>query len=329
MDLDNHNSNTMGKTSQARTGILAPSISVNNVMEAMLNMRFYASEDYNLTVNYNINGIFPLGSIVTQTVNPTINVTTADGNGESITLIKIFYGVPGSNTAPTVLTSVAAGSISYTHSFASGTYYYYAEITQADGNKAWTSPIWYTKIVTPLPIELLSFTGENTSKGNNLKWVTATEINNDYFTLERSIDGRSFKSIAQIKGAGNSTQDLAYNFLDVWAAEGINYYRLKQTDFDGKFTYSNIIAIRSVKTDELFSVYPNPNSGSFVFAIKEFGKEGYGIRITNSIGQTVFSRENITDDQFNLSPDLNAGVYTISLILNDEVYNKKLVIQRD
>ena len=327
LDLDNHNSATMGKTSQERTAILAPSLSVANVMEAMLNMRFYATEDYNLNVNYNINGIFPLGSIVTQTVDPILNVSTSDGNGETITQIRIYYGVPGSNAAPTILTTVAASSLIYTHVFASGTYYYYAEITQADGNKAWTSPIWYTKIVTPLPIELLSFDGEYTSKGNNLKWITASEINNDYFSLERSSDGRNFKQITQIKGAGNSSRDLNYNFLDVWAPEGINYYRLKQIDFDGKFTYSNIIALRSLKHDELFLVYPNPTNGSIIVAIKEFNSEGYDLKITNSIGQIVFSLENQTEEQQKLSLDLNEGVYTISLIINKEVYNKKLVIQ--
>ncbi len=329
MDLDNHNSNTMGKSSQARTAVLAPSLSVGNVMQAMLNMRFYATEDYNLSVSYNINGMFPLGSIVTQTVNPTINVSATDGNSESITQIRIYYGVPGSNAAPTILTTVAASSLTYTHTFASGTYYYYAEITQADGQKAWTSPIWYTKIITPLPIELLSFTGDYTSKGNLLKWVTASETNNDFFNLERSNNGFDFKAITQIKGAGNSTQDLSYDFLDVWAPEGINYYRLKQTDFDGKFSCSNIIALRSLRKDELFLVYPNPAEGSFVVAVKEFSNEGYNIRITNAVGQIVFSSENNTEAQLRLSPDLPSGIYTLSLEINKEVYNRKLVIRRD
>jgi len=302
-------------------------MSVNNVMEAMLNMRFYATEDYNLGLTYNINGIFPLGSIVTQTVDPTINVTTSDGNGETITQIRIFYGVPGSNAAPTVLTTVAGSSLVYTHTFASGTYYYYAEITQADGQKAWTSPIWYTKIVTPLPIELLSFTGEVTSKGNLLQWNTASETNNNYFSVERSADGKNFKAIGQVKGAGNSTQENSYSFLDVWAPEGINYYRLKQTDFDNNSTNSHIIALRSNKKDELFLIYPNPASGSFIVSVKEFSSEGYSISISNSVGQVVFSKDDNTTEQLKLSPDLSDGVYTISLLINEEIFNKKLIIR--
>ncbi len=326
IDLDNHNSVTMGKSSQGRTVILAPSLSPSNVMEAMRNMRFYASEDFNLNVNYNINGIFPMGSIVTQTVNPTLNVSTADGDGETTTTIKIYYGVPGSGTLPTVLTSASASSLTYTHIFGSGTYYYYAEITQADGQKAYTSPIWYTKIITPLPIELLSFDGSYTSSGNELQWITASEINNDYFNLERSLDGENFSTIAKIKGAGNSTKNNEYSFLDVWAPSGVNYYRLKQTDYDSKFTYSNLVAIRSLSRDELFLVYPNPSNGSFMVTVSDFYNEGYGLKITNSVGQVVYSLENSTEGQLKLQPNLRDGMYTLSLIINKQVYNKKLII---
>lgn len=328
MDMDNHNSATMGKSNQERTVVLAPSLSPANISEALLNMRFYSTEDYNLSVSYDINGIFPLGSIVTQTVNPTINVSTTDGNGETTTGIKIYYGISGSGSAPTVLTSVSAASLSYTHSFATGTYYYYAEITQADGNKAYTSPIWYTKITTPLPIELITFDGSFTSKGNLLKWITASETNNDYFSLERSSDGISFNAITKIKGAGNSTKNLDYDFLDAWAPEGINYYRLKQVDFDGKFSYSNIIAIRSLKNEELFLIYPNPTNGSFIVTVKDIFNGGYDLKISNSIGQVVFSLKNSMVEQQVLDLDLREGIYTISLVINEQAYNRKLVIQQ-
>ena len=175
-----------------------------------------------------------------------------------------------------------------------------------------------------MPIELLSFTGEVTSKGNLLQWNTASETNNNYFSVERSADGKNFKAIGQVKGAGNSTQENSYSFLDVWAPEGINYYRLKQTDFDNN---SHIIALRSNKKDELFLIYPNPASGSFIVSVKEFSSEGYGISISNSVGQVVFTKDYITTQQLKLSPDLRDGVYTISLLINEEIFNKKLIIR--
>ncbi|MBL0342754.1 MAG: hypothetical protein IPP71_18800, partial [Bacteroidetes bacterium] len=203
VDLDNHNSATMGKSSEGRTVVLATSLSKAAINDAMLNMRFYATEDYNLNASFTVNSIYPMGSSITQSTSPNFNVNVSDPDGDISTSIRIWYGVPGSSVAPTILTSVTnVNALAYTHTFATGTFYYYTEITQADGNKLWTSPIWYTKITSPLPIELLSFTGKNISNGNLLEWVTATELNNDYFTLMRSRDGFNFEDLITVNGAG-------------------------------------------------------------------------------------------------------------------------------
>jgi hypothetical protein len=76
-----------------------------------------------------------------------------------------------------------------------------------------------------------------------LEWVTKSERNNDYFSIERSEDGKIFETIKQINGAGNSTKKLHYDFTDYSPLRGTNYYRLKQTDYDGKSEYSKIITI--------------------------------------------------------------------------------------
>lgn len=100
---------------------------------------------------------------------------------------------------------------------------------------------------TPLPIELLSFNGYGEKDYNHLKWSTATEINNDYFILERSLDGISWEKITQIEGAGNSNTVVNYSFKDYGYTSGVNYYRLSQTDFNGKKEYFNIIAVDNDK----------------------------------------------------------------------------------
>ena len=96
---------------------------------------------------------------------------------------------------------------------------------------------------SPLPIELLSFTGEKSNNSNLLKWTTASEKNNDYFTIEKTTDGISFENIGKITGAGNSIYQNSYSLIDQNVEPVINYYRLKQTDFDAKHTYSNVISI--------------------------------------------------------------------------------------
>lgn len=98
-----------------------------------------------------------------------------------------------------------------------------------------------------LPIELLSFYGKSHIYYNELRWTTASENNNDYFNIEKTRDGTYFYNISTIKGAGNSTQKLEYLFIDRDIEDGINYYVLKQTDYDGKFKYSDIISIDNRK----------------------------------------------------------------------------------
>lgn len=114
--------------------------------------------------------------------------------------------------------------------------------------------------VAALPITLISFEIKSYKEDKvKLEWVSASEINNAFYTIERSNDGVNFKSIANIDGAGNSDAVLFYSHIDLNPTSGISYYRLKQTDFNGEFTYSEI---RSVKIERKFvaeyKAYPNP-----------------------------------------------------------------------
>lgn len=95
-----------------------------------------------------------------------------------------------------------------------------------------------------LPVELMYFKGWQESVYNKLIWSTATERNNSFFTVERASGGDAFEPIAIIEGAGNSSNILNYSYYDNKALPGLSYYRLKQTDFDGTFSYSNIIVIK-------------------------------------------------------------------------------------
>jgi hypothetical protein len=97
--------------------------------------------------------------------------------------------------------------------------------------------------ISPLPIELLNFSITKIGRVNYINWNTVSEINNDYFTVERTTDGFDFEPIVKIDAVGNSNQMKTYQFEDLGFSSGINYYRLKQTDFDGKFTYSDLISV--------------------------------------------------------------------------------------
>jgi hypothetical protein len=96
----------------------------------------------------------------------------------------------------------------------------------------------------PLPVEWLSFSADYKNGAVFLLWSTATETNNDFFTILSSTDGRNFTEAGRVTGAGNSNRVLTYKFIDTGPAANINYYRIRQTDFDGKESYSNIVAVQ-------------------------------------------------------------------------------------
>jgi hypothetical protein len=101
----------------------------------------------------------------------------------------------------------------------------------------------YNGAATVLPIELLAFYGNKSGRNNDLKWITSSEVNNDFFSLEKTTDGSQYKLVGIVSGAGTSTQQIDYNLIDYDVQPIINYYRLVQTDFDGKSTISNVISI--------------------------------------------------------------------------------------
>ncbi len=115
--------------------------------------------------------------------------------------------------------------------------------------------VWKTYTCSTLPIELSSFSGNSEGTRNFLKWTTATEKNNDFFTVERSVDGDSWVDVATVYGSGNSTTRKTYSTYDNHPEKTVNYYRLRQTDFDGSEKKYSIITIdnteKSTGTDLL------------------------------------------------------------------------------
>ncbi len=115
-------------------------------------------------------------------------------------------------------------------------------------------------VISPLPIELLYFNAEIINKQSVLTtWETATELNNDFFTVEKSTNSLDWEIVGIIKGGGTTTQRLKYNYTDYLPYQGISYYRLKQTDFNGDFKYSSMQSIVMEIPDEI-SVFPNPST---------------------------------------------------------------------
>lgn len=158
-----------------------------------------------------------------------------------------------------------------------------------------------------LPIELLNFKGRTNKNVNTLTWATASEKDNAYFIIERSMNGQDFSKLAEVKGAGTSNHEINYAFDDVAPIQGTNYYRLIQVDFDGKQSYSQTIAVNRDNKITL-SVYPNPTNG--IIHITTGNNSEERIEVTNLMGEVVL-KTTINDAKSLDLGTLSAGIYVI------------------
>jgi hypothetical protein len=161
----------------------------------------------------------------------------------------------------------------------------------------------------PLPIELISFTGEIKNSLVQLDWTTESERNNAFFTVERSINGMDWNKVIDVSGAGNSLETLNYTTWDLNPVHGVSYYRLKQTDFNGDFEYSDPITIDfNVKTTLL---YPNPTKDILNIFGADIGNSE--ITIMDALGKTVIlDQKKLTDNHVILDiGDIPSGIYIV------------------
>lgn len=195
------------------------------------------------------------------------------------------------------------------------------------GLSNWTQVDNFVLVPTPLPIELLSFTAQLEDNHTNINWETATEINNDHFEIERSGDAQNFTSIEQLPGSGTTTISHSYSIKDFSVPEGLVYYRLKQVDFDGKFSYSEIVAIDNHKNKALNFLVLHSAGGNIQLAISGVeNTQRVHLSIHSMNGQLVYSGDTYPDPliEINIS-DLMNGIYEITLFTESEFSKRRIV----
>ncbi|WP_107039532.1 T9SS type A sorting domain-containing protein [Brumimicrobium mesophilum] len=143
---------------------------------------------------------------------------------------------------------------------------------------------------SPLPIELINFDAYKKDRQVELSWKTASELNNDYFTIEKSVEGKSWEFLKTLNGAGNSSQISEYTVTDDSPYAGVSYYRLKQTDYDGATETFNIVSVEQNDVEEL-QAYPNPVSHTATILGINNDQE---VRIFNTVGVEVTGKVIIT-----------------------------------
>lgn len=177
-----------------------------------------------------------------------------------------------------------------------------------------TSPNVLTITEGVLPVTFTAFKGEETKSGNQLYWETAQEINNDFFLVEHSSNGRDFTAIGKVIGNGNSTSAHSYSFKHEGISSGKNYYRLAQTDYDGRVKYSQIVTIENKTNSFSINISPNPVVDKIILK-GTAGLIGNKYFIVNNLGATVLSGI-LQADNINVQ-QLPKGSYFIRILQKD------------
>ena len=187
-------------------------------------------------------------------------------------------------------------------------------------------------LASPLPIELLAFNVSLHNLTVNLNWSTVSELNNDFFTIERASDFEKFEEVTTVKGQGTINSKTNYSVTDENPLTGISYYRLKQTDFDGKYTYSDLRKIENSDSKTRFTIYPNPvidHKFNFEMTGISPGIE-VPVRIVNMHGAPVFEASYFADQKGRIKSSVlldqvSSGMY-LMIINTSTGLRSKIVI---
>lgn len=184
-----------------------------------------------------------------------------------------------------------------------------------------------------LPITLIFFMVKQEDEKIMLSWETASEINNDCFTVERSKENGFFEKILDVDGAGNSSQQLFYETADEDPVDGVSYYRLRQTDYDGRYSFSRTVEV-NIDRKSATGISPNPltNDQEVLLSYESSHDEQISIRIRDALGITVCTLSRQTTkgvNNFQVKPPfLHNGIYFVDVCSSAKTETLKLLVER-
>jgi hypothetical protein len=290
----------------------------------------------------------------TNEVNVTLNVQTSNGfkvtnpawgtvwnkNGSNTapvvwdvagtfptmaTTVDIFLSIDGGYTYPITLATTVPNTGSYNVLIPSINTTTGKVMVKGTNNVFFSIQEELLKITDPMPVTYLSFTARKEGSTSLLNWSTATETNSDKFIVERSSNGNDFKAqIGSVKAAGNSTTVQNYNLVDKSPLDGWNYYRLKQFDVDGTFSYSSIVSVYFGKDSKsAIAVYPNPVKDQTTISLYTERSTKVKMEVYDSKGalvstQTYTSVAGMNRTTLNLQ-SLSTGIYTLKCYTESEL----------
>ena len=180
---------------------------------------------------------------------------------------------------------------------------------------------------SPIPIKLTAFDAYLIGKEIRVQWQTAQEINSAFFIVEKSLDGINWQSIGMVNASGNSATTKNYQLTDLHPADGINYYRLRSVDIDGRFTYSAVAAVHYHEASlEQVTVYPNPVQYQFTIKVSGSSSAKMDVKLMNVSGQVVLAKQNLIGSTQTIDiSNLSAGNYFLTVNYDGIISTAKIV----
>lgn len=248
---------------------------------------------------------------------------------------KVYLGATASSLQ--LLGTAGGTSVNITGIATSSTNYWNIIPTNSIGDATGCPAPWSFTTAATVPVTLVDFTAEKKGTVNQLTWTTATEQNNAGFAIERSANGKDFTTLSFVNSKGDngfSNATLNYSFVDETPLMGVNYYRLKQTDKDGRFEYSKTVKVAnsSLMKFEIVNVYPNPAKDQVRLILNSVASDKVSVAITDLSGKLISNQAasvKTGDNEVVLNVSaLSAGSYFITVTSgNGEKLNTKFIKQ--
>jgi hypothetical protein len=301
------------------------SITVSNGQATSLQLRHVGPASFQPTAGQQVNWI--LGT----TVNPNLtNVTTTALNGD-FTFNLTTLGITTSDViVVTCIITNTNGDV----------------CTISNQNIVWTLLnqalqifLWRTTSPpvnglfsqAPLPVEWISFDGKSIQGDTHLSWATASEMNNEGYTVQFSTENNSWETIGFVNGKGNTSDFSHYNFVHQNAPKEKLYYKLIQVDYDGRIDESKIISLdNSMKGKDIedFGIYPNPSIGTSTIDFGQVPTGSFDLNIYNSIGQLIESKNYTDFDKSIMSLNLpESGLYFVQIYQDGHGQTKRFIVE--